>query len=176
MTVGIRPERPGDADAIAALVESAFGSRVEAELVAALRHDASYRPEQSLVADDAGTIVGHVMVTTAWVVHGDDRHVVGCLAPLAVAPDRQRHGIGSALVSAVVAAADAAGDPLVALQGNPLYYGRLGFESADARGVHMDLPSWAPREAAQVMVLSGYTPSVRGELELAAPFGALPEE
>ena len=83
------------------------------------------------------------------------------LSPLAVAPDRQRQGVGSALVRAVTQRADERGEPLVVLEGAPAYYGRLGFEPADPLGIHITLPDWAPPEAAQVMRLRAYEPSVR---------------
>ena len=86
------------------------------------------------------------------------------LSPLAVAPARQRQGIGSALVRSVTALAAAAGEPLVILQGDPAFYGRLGFEPAADYGIAMPLPSWAPPEAAQVMRLPRYDDAVRGRI------------
>jgi putative acetyltransferase len=50
------------------------------------------------------------------------------LGPLAVRPDRQQNGVGSALMHAVLGAADALGEPLAALLSNPAYYQRFGFE------------------------------------------------
>lgn len=45
------------------------------------------------------------------------------LGPLGVAPSHQAAGIGSALVHAVLGAADALDEALVALLGAPAYYG-----------------------------------------------------
>jgi putative acetyltransferase len=104
---------------------------------------------------------------------GVRRHDVLTLSPLAVAPDRQRHGIGSALVRAVLAAADLAGGGLVTLEGSPTFYGRLGFRPAAAAGVTMHLPDWAPPEAAQVFLLSGYRSAVRGRLVYPPAFDAV---
>jgi putative acetyltransferase len=81
-----------------------------------------------------------------------------------VAPELQRGGIGSALVHEVTARADGRGEPLVVLEGNPAFYGRLGFEYAVLHGIHITLPSWAPPEAAQVMRLRNYDPSIRGQV------------
>lgn len=48
------------------------------------------------------------------------------------------------------------------LEGDPNFYGRLGFEHSVPQGIHITLPSWAPPEAAQVMRLRRYDPTVRG--------------
>jgi putative acetyltransferase len=78
---------------------------------------------------------------------------VPSLSPLAVDPAEHGRGIGSALVRAVTAAAQRRGEALVVLEGDPRYYGRFGFEPAATHGIRIDLPSWAPPEAAQVLVL-----------------------
>lgn len=165
----IRAERPDDVDDIAGVVAAAFGSEAEARLVAAIRASASFVPELSLVAvtENGAEVVGHVMISWATVAEdgvGGRSHRVASLSPLAVAPDHERKGIGSALVRAATARADAMGEPLVVLEGSPAYYGRLGFEHALRHGIAIDLPSWAPPEAAQVLRLSRYDPSVRGRL------------
>jgi putative acetyltransferase len=64
-----------------------------------------------------------------------------------------------------VAEADRRGEPVVVLEGDPRYYGRLGFLFAPDHGIHIDLPDWAPPEAAQVCPLSSYDPQVRGRVE-----------
>jgi putative acetyltransferase len=64
----------------------------------------------------------------------------------------------------VTARADRAGEPLVVLEGNPRYYARFGFEHSVPHGIHIDLPSWAPATAAQVLRLSTYDPSIRGRV------------
>ena len=81
-----------------------------------------------------------------------------------VAPSFQRRGIGAALVREVVWRADDAGEPLVVLEGNPSYYARLGFEHSVPLGIDIDLPAWAPAEAAQMLRLRTYDPSIRGHL------------
>ncbi|HEX4904057.1 MAG TPA: N-acetyltransferase [Acidimicrobiales bacterium] len=169
----IRPERPDDFDAIRVLVEAAFGSPVEAKLVDDIRADACYRPELALVAEEDGEIVGHVMVNHCGLRDGDVVHRVGMLAPLAVAPARQRDGIGSALVHEVCARADAAGDPLVLLEGSPAYYPRFGFVDARTLGITIHLPDWAPPEAGQAITLSSYDSAMRGEAVYPPPFEGL---
>lgn len=159
--ITIRSERPDDVDVIAEVVEAAFASPVEARLVAALRGSDDFLPDLSLVAELDGRIVGHVMISYATLQDGDVQHRVASLAPLAVAPDVQGRGIGSALVHEVTARGSR-GEPLVVLQGDPGYYRRFGFEQSVPLGIHLTLPSWAPEEAAQVMRLAGYDPSLHG--------------
>jgi putative acetyltransferase len=158
----IRAERADDVDAIARVVEAAFRSPTEARMVANIRASSDFIPELSLVAEDHGVVVGHVMVSYVALHDVAARRRVCCLSPLAVVPERQREGIGSALVRDVVERVDARGEPFVVLEGSPAYYGRLGFESSVAYGVRINLPDWAPPEAAQIYRLRNYDPSLRG--------------
>ena len=57
------------------------------------------------------------------------------LGPLGVLPDLQGTGIGSALVHATLAAADALGQRGVVLLGHPTYYPRFGFGPAVDHGI-----------------------------------------
>lgn len=154
----VRPERDEDRPRILEVVEAAFGRYDHRELVQGLYDSPQYRDGLSLVAEIDGEIVGHVMVTTAWLDDGDWRQDIASLAPLAVAPDRQRGGVGTALLHAVLAVCDDRGEPFVVLQGDPAYYARVGFEPCYPLGITMDLPDWAPTEAAQLRRLSNYTP------------------
>ena len=90
------------------------------------------------------------------------------LGPLAVRPDHQRHGVGSALMHAILGAADALGEPLAALLGDPAYYGRFGFELSSVYQITPPRPEWQPHF--QVRVLSGYQPRLRGMFTYPEPF------
>ena len=105
-TIAIRPEAAGDHDDIRQVVAAAFGSPVEAELVDRIRASSEYIAEMALVAEVDGDIVGHVMVSNT-ALRGDESDRQICmLSPLAVRPDRQKVGIGCALVKAALAVAD----------------------------------------------------------------------
>lgn len=172
----IRPESLDDHAAIRQLVTAAFGSAVEADLVDRIRASTEYVAEWALVAEDDGGIVGHVMVSHAILRNADDEREISMLSPLAVLPDRQRSGIGSALVHAVLDAANERGEPLVVLEGNPIFYGRLGFEHSEVYGISIDLPTWATPEAAQVIRLSTYDPddpTLRGHVIYPIAFDGL---
>jgi putative acetyltransferase len=170
----IRRERPGDHAAVRAILAGAFThpdgpghEPVEVALVDALRADAGWLPEFSMVAEDAsGAVLGHVLCTRGGV---DGTPALG-LAPLAVRPDHQRAGVGSALMHAVLGAADAAGEPFVALLGEPDYYARFGFRPAT--GYRIEPPEAAWGDYFQVRTLAAYR-EVSGTFRYAAPFAAL---
>jgi putative acetyltransferase len=169
----IGAERTDDAPAVDAVVRRAFHENVGvADMVAAIRASAQYEPDLTLVAKQAGQVVGFVMISHVELIDDDARHDALTLSPLAVHPDHERRGIGSALVRAVLSRAEAASElpRFVTLEGSPHYYGRLGFEFAPAFGVTFDLPEWAPREAAQVFRLTGHDPAVRGRVCYPAAF------
>lgn len=160
----IRPETPEDVPAIRSMVGAAFGREPIADLVEAIRESRHYIAEMALVAEVAGTIVGHVMISGATLRSDDGERPIVMLAPLAVAEPHRRQGIGDALVRAACALAEARGEPLVTVEGDPAYYGRFGFEHSLLHDIEIELPDWAPPEAAQVMRLSKYDPSLTGKV------------
>jgi len=160
----IRPERPGDRDEISAVVAAVFGSPLQARLVDAIRDSDNVIPELSLVAETEDRVVGHVMISYVGLDAGSARCTIPSLSPLAVAPPAQGQGIGTALVHAVIRAADRRGEPLVVLEGAPNYYRRFGFECSVPLGIEIRMPSWAPPEAAQLLRLRNYDPSLRGRV------------
>jgi putative acetyltransferase len=138
----VREERPPDFAQIFAVVEAAFRDAAVARLVEDIRVSPGYHAELSLVAEDAGAVIGHVMLSEVGVGHGRALQ----LSPLAVRPDRQRSGVGSALVREALRAADVAGEPLVLVEGDPKYYSRFGFVPSTEVGIerpHDRVPEWA---------------------------------
>jgi len=164
MSCVIRPEQPADHDAIRRVVAAAFNSTSEADLVEAIRAAPEYIAELALVAELDGTVVGHVMVSLTYLDDGTTQHQIFQLSPLAVAPEHQGDGVGSALVRGVLDRAKELGAEFVILEGDPRYYSRFGFEPCAPYGIHIDLPDWAPPEAAQICLLSKERPSVRGHV------------
>jgi putative acetyltransferase len=162
----IEPELRTDVDAIHQVVARAFAHHPQvADMVAAIRRSPRYRPGLALVARDGKRVVGFVMLSgTDLVDDGGVRRDVLTLSPLAVDPDYERRGIGTALVRAALDAADRRDEPLVLLEGSPQYYSRMGFVFAGRHGITIDLPDWAPAEAAQVFLLRAYEPAVRGHV------------
>lgn len=169
----IRAEELADYEAIDRSVEAAFGSRQQVDLVEAIRASGAFLPELSLVAEEDGVVVGHVMISLATLMMGAEQVPIHNLSPLAVVPERQGSGIGSALVREVVRRAEELGAAAVILEGDPRYYGRFGFEPAYRYGIEMKLPSWAPPEAGQVLRLRSYDTSLRGRVVYPAPFAVV---
>jgi putative acetyltransferase len=135
VTVSVRPSRAADAEGILAVVDDAFSddTRDAGEELAIVRGtwERCHGPDMlELVADDTATLVGHVLAAM-----GDlNGRAIPAVAPLAVVTHRQRAGVGSALVHAVIDEATARGWPLLFLLGDPRYYGRFGFEAAASLG------------------------------------------
>ena len=126
----IRPETALDVAAIrevnrAAFEHHPFSQQTEHLIVDALRDDDALA--LSLVALLDGQVVGHVAFSRAFV--GDDSSGWYLLGPLAVLPDNQRAGIGSALVEAGLAGIGALGALGCVLVGDAGYYGRFGFSA-----------------------------------------------
>ncbi|HET7172752.1 MAG TPA: N-acetyltransferase [Nocardioidaceae bacterium] len=170
----IEPERHDDVSAIDEVVRAAFGREQVVDLVRQIRASPHYLPELALVARRDALVVGFVMLSGVdLVADGGERRAVLALSPLAVAPEVQDQGIGSALVAAGLAAAARTSAPMVTLEGSPRYYGRLGFERAARHDVRIDLPDWAPPEAAQVFLLPSYRPAIRGRLDYPPAFATL---
>ena len=125
MTVEIRLERPEDRDAALAVEVAAFGetSEEDVRIVRAVRdEDGSF----ALVAVDDGEVVGHAQYSRAWIGAAP----VLALGPIGVVPDRQRGGIGSALIEAGFTEARRRGETAVFLLGDPRYSRRFGFAPA----------------------------------------------
>jgi putative acetyltransferase len=156
----IRPERAGDVGAIHAVHAAAFGKELEPQIVDAVRGTDSFIPELSLVAEDAGEIVGHVLVS--WASLEESGRRVLLLGPIGVVPARQGEGIGAGLVRAALEGALALGEPVVVLEGNPAYYSRFGFVPAGALG--LSPPEGTPDSAFQVAVLDAAAQRPRGRL------------
>ena len=134
----IRPEQPSDIPAIREVNRRAFGQADEAALVDALR-DGGFCVA-SLVAEDAGRIIGHILFSHLPIAAGGRVIEAAALAPMAVLPERQREGIGSALVRAGLAACRRAGVAAVVVLGHPDYYPRFGFSARAAQGLRSPFP------------------------------------
>lgn len=149
MTV-IRVEGAQDAPGIRAVNERAFGQPTEADIVDELRR--AYAERLSLVAEDDGVVVGHILVTRV-IVEGTGRRVVGMgLAPMAVIPERQRQGIASTLVEGGLEVLRGRQCPFVIVLGHPDFYPRFGFERAFAQGLACQWED-VPDEAFMVLIL-----------------------
>jgi putative acetyltransferase len=130
MTVEIRPERPGDEDAIHAVTTAAFlaaphTGHTEQYIVRELRRAGQLTV--SLVAVQNGTVVGHVAISPVTIDDGT-RGWFG-LGPVSVTPQQQGLGIGARLVREALQQLRALGGKGCVLVGEPAYYARFGFRA-----------------------------------------------
>lgn len=131
MSVLIRNETDTDSSPIWKLNQTAFGGHDEADLVDALR--AGGFVSLSLVAELNHQIVGHILFGPVSILDDAGSTIqAASLAPMAVAPNHQRQGIGSKLVNAGLAACRAKGDKIAVVLGHPDFYPRFGFSAAAA--------------------------------------------
>jgi putative acetyltransferase len=119
----IREETAADHAAVRQVVTAACGRDAESDLIERLRSDGD--AALSLVAADDKRIVGHILFSP---MRAPFRALA--LAPVAVLPERQRQGIGTALIQAGLARATTAGWEGAFVLGDPAFYGRFGFETA----------------------------------------------
>ncbi len=150
----IREAGTGEAGAVAEVVAEAFG---DGGHVAALWADVVARglDRADLVAVDDTGVIGHVGLSHGWLDAVPRLVDVLVLSPLSVRPTQQGRGVGAALVAAAVRAAEAQDAPAVFLEGDPRYYGRLGFARASSRG--FEAPSRrTPDPAFQVVLLPAH--------------------
>jgi len=147
--ISIRPEEAKDYDQVRAINLAAFEGGPEADLVDILR--ASCAEYLSLVAEDGGEAVGHILFTPV-TIEGPTGGAEGMgLAPMAVRPERQRCGIGSQLVSHGLEMLQKRSCPFVVVLGHPEYYPRFGFKRASAFGLRSQWDG-VPDEAFMVTV------------------------
>ena len=143
----IRPAAPADAAAIRNVVAAAFGQADEADLV----------------AEHEGVVAGHILFSRL----GIGAIVGAALAPLAVAPGRQRTGVGAALTEAGIERCQALGVPAIVVLGHADYYPRFGFSAFLAAPLEAPFsgPSFMALELAPGALAGG------GRLRYAPAFG-----
>jgi putative acetyltransferase len=161
--VSIRAAEPGDRDLILAVVREAFArggrdGQEEVDIVVDTWRLGAAVEGLELVAVVGDSVVGHVLTA-----RGDlgGREAIA-VAPLAVSPSHQRRGVGSALMTQLLDRADRAGYPLVAVLGNPAYYGRFGFEPSGPLNIWY-LPVGKGDPHFQIRRLSAYDPAFNGQ-------------
>ena len=144
----VRAEQTADIPHVHALNRAAFESDAEARIVDALRG----QPDViSLVAEEDGHVVGHIMFSPVRLTGADEVRAMG-LAPMAVGPERQRAGIGSELVRDGLARCGRRGVEAVFVVGHPAYYPRFGFSLASGFGITCEFE--VPDEAFMALELA----------------------
>ena len=127
----VRPESVDDRPAVRAILEAAFPTAAEADLVDAMREEVAL--VLSLVAEQADArVTGYAGFSRLTIEHHGTRTPAVGLAPVAVTPDLQRRGVGTALIEDGLARLASRGETLVFVLGDPAYYGRFGFDAVAA--------------------------------------------
>lgn len=158
----LRTEKPTDLDSIRVLVDQAFGESMPSRLIDLIRGSDRFVPDLSIVAEVNGALLGHILFSYV-TIEGEEPFEVLSLAPLAVHPEHQDRGVGTALIEEGLARAERGGEPLVVVEGHPGYYPRFGFERASQHGIEKATPQVSD-EAFMVRRLSSYDPRFRGQL------------
>jgi putative acetyltransferase len=171
MPLRIRDETAADHAAVRQVHRLAFGQEEEARLVDVLRAGGFARV--SLVAENDGQVVGHVLFSDLPIITPKGTVAALALAPLAVLPACQRQGIGSALVRQGLGLCRERGHRIVVVVGHPEFYPRFGFSSDLARQLQSPFsgkPSFMAAELA-----SGALHGVRGRVVYPPPFAGVLE-
>ncbi|MBU4529973.1 MAG: N-acetyltransferase [Hoeflea sp.] len=159
--IEIRESRPDDLSFIEQLYRAAFPDE---DLQPLVRQLLTKEPGiLSLVAEAGDATVGHILFTLCEIAGSEDRAAL--LAPLAVAPEWQRKGIGSALIREGLSRLEREGVVHVYVLGDPAYYGRNGFTPEPAIAPPYPLPAeW--REAWQSLGLGSAPSPDHGKIKL----------
>lgn len=165
----IRTEAPADILSVEKLLQTTFDTDAEANLVMSLRENGN-RTLSLVACNDEGDVVGYVLFSPV-TVNGEEKNWQG-LAPLAVANAYRNQGIAAQLVEEGLASLHEFGYPACVVLGDPNYYGRFGFESAEKHQLHC---RWeVPAGAFQVIELAaGEVQGAQGLVDYSPEFTAL---
>jgi putative acetyltransferase len=137
-----RLEEEKDEDAVYEINSAAFETCVEADLVDRLRDFDG--PFVSLVAENEGVVVGHIIFTPVSideepkervVLPEDVDAVIYGLGPMSIAPHMQKQGIGTGLLRAGLEQCIDLDIDAVVVLGHPEFYRRCGFKAASNFGL-----------------------------------------
>jgi len=149
--VNIREATALDLNAVLDVETRAFGDEQGpeiADLVAALLSDPTAEPVLSLLAEEDGRAVGHILFTRSDIRGCRNAVSAAILAPLAIVPEMQGQGIGGRLIAEGLQRLAASGVDLVFVLGYPEYYPRHGFRPAGDQGFEAPYPIPAVHAAA----------------------------
>ncbi len=167
MNLLLRKEKASDHEAIRKVHESAFDSSDEAGLVDLLRSRG--KAIISIVAEEKGEILGHMLFSPVSIDPPSPGWNALGLAPAGVIPERQRQGIGKALVREGIERCKAIGSSVVVVLGDPAYYTQFGFSSAADFGLKNE---YQAGDAFMVLeLLPGVLENAAGTVKYAPEFG-----
>ncbi|MGV3488941.1 MAG: GNAT family N-acetyltransferase [Tuberibacillus sp.] len=138
----IRAEKREDIDPISEVHTLAFERVNEAKLVEAIRSSEYFIPELSLAAVSGASneVIGHIMFSEISIKTEEGLLPTIGLSPMAVHPEYQNRGIGSALVREGLKRCKEKGFEHVFVLGHPHFYPKFGFEPSNPKGIRPPFP------------------------------------
>lgn len=135
----VRVERAGDLAGVYEVNRLAFGRAAEAELVDRLRERGKVLLSLVAVVHERGVgrerVVGHALFTPGAIEGDNGRFACAALGPVAVLPDVQKQGVGTAVIAEGLLRLRASGRERAFVLGHPGYYPRFGFAVASRYGI-----------------------------------------
>lgn len=131
----IRPETTADFASIRHVTKQAFGRPLEADIIDALR--GNDRVILSLVAIHENQVAGHILFFPMS-IQGEQLHPAIGLGPMAVLPQYQKQGLGSALILEGLKQLQQQQHSGVIVLGHAEFYPRFGFVPASSYGIKTD--------------------------------------
>ncbi|MGE7022592.1 GNAT family N-acetyltransferase [Solibacillus cecembensis] len=149
MEILIRSERTEEYSTTEEVIRKAFldeeySDQKEHLLVNRIRQSDAFIPELSLVAiDQDNEIIGHILLSKITIVNGENIADSLALAPVCVAPEHQKKGIGSQLIQEALKMAKELGYQSVIVLGHKDYYPKFGFKQASSWNIRapFEVPS-----------------------------------
>ena len=156
MAIKLRQESSEDFEEVFSVIESAFKNEAYSDqkeqfLVEKLRTSKAFIPELSIVAENNGEIVGHILLTKIEIKDNHQSFESLALAPVSVKPGSQKKGIGGQLINEAHRIAKTLGYKSIVLLGHEAYYPKFGYELASKYGIK--IPFDAPDENCMVLEL-----------------------
>jgi predicted N-acetyltransferase YhbS len=163
--LNIRHSTESDHIAISEIYKAAFAGQGPeiAKLVNDLLDDETAKPLLSLVAEEGGNPVGHILFTKVEIQQGDQEIPARILAPLAVSPGFQRKGFGGLLIREGLQQLKESGVDLVFVLGHPEYYPKFGFQTAGLLG--FEAPYRIPPHNAEAWMVQELTAGIIGRIK-----------
>ena len=128
MALQFRAVDPSDHAVTREIVDAAFAPQDVAGFLDALREAGCLIGEW--LAEDATFVVGHIAFSRAHLETPDGAKLPAAfLTPLVVRPDRQRQGVGLALMRHALRELEERGETLFFVVGHPDYYPKAGFRT-----------------------------------------------
>jgi len=170
--IEIRRETPLDFDLVTEVNNLAFKNPQKNQLVQDLRKNDAFKEELSLVATENETIIGHLLLFPTYITNNYRRHSTLLLASMAVLPDRQKQGAGTALIKEAMKQGEKIGFGSIILSESSEYFFRFGFKKASRWNITMPLN--APGETVLAVELNrqGFS-QVTGTVSIPEEFNSL---